>query len=599
MEEQTEQTEQSKQVEESEQIERPEEIELSEEIEQPEEIELSEEIEQPEQIELSEETERLEEIELPEQIEKIEEVDEQPSVENISVETKNTEVMSVDDEMNIGVDIPSPSFEEMIEEVLVAGESEVEVEVEAEAVSKVEGEKGFSLELNHFDQEEQEDRLWMARTGLNIDTLCGAIETVIFMSEKPISLIKIKNLIDEDLPLRVIHQSLTRLQEEYEQKHHGLRLVEVADGYQYRTKATFSKYVQDLFKVNQLVLSPTALEVLAIIAYKQPASKIEVDKIRGVDSGHIVRSLMDKRLVKVAGRSDEMGRPVLYGTTPEFLEVFNLANIDELPPEHELEDLVEDGIGKLGDIKTIVQSGDKERFVFDEIDELDDLAEAIKTISSDTDFTKSLKSEEKKKTNVSENGGGPSTPKKTAFELLEEYVQRKQIIDINKESLESELISTSVDPQVISDLTAGPFNCPEEEEEEEEFQMIDLDTGLPIEDEIEGEVEDVGPFASEETEEASTNLLDEVEAIELLKDSDEEAQELSRALDEAFENLTGEKLDDELEGELDLDTSSLNEQEDDLEKLSEQIVQQANELDLDLNFLQENEDNSTPSEKPE
>ncbi len=195
--------------------------------------------------------------------------------------------------------------------------------------------------------------LWQARTGLNSDTLCGAIETIIFMSDKPVSIQKIKALIDVAMPLKVIHEALQRLQAEYEQKHHGLRLLEVAEGYQYRTKATYSKYVQDIFKINSLVLSPTALEVLAILAYKQPCSKVEVDKIRGVDSGHIVRALMDKRLVRVVGRSDELGRPVLYGTTPEFLEVFNLPDLAALPPEHELDEMSRaSNVGKIADIKT-------------------------------------------------------------------------------------------------------------------------------------------------------------------------------------------------------------------------------------------------------
>ena len=128
----------------------------------------------------------------------------------------------------------------------------------------------FSLDLNFYDEKQQEDKLWQARTGLNSETLCGAIETLIFMSEKPIPLNKIKAQIDEDLPLRVVHESLNRLQEEYEAKHHGIRLIEVAEGYQFRTKPAYSRFVQDLFKVNSLVLSPTSLDVLAIVAYKQP-----------------------------------------------------------------------------------------------------------------------------------------------------------------------------------------------------------------------------------------------------------------------------------------------------------------------------------------
>ena len=256
----------------------------------------------------------------------------------------------------------------------------------------------FPIEMSSsYAEEVQEENLipnellWQARTGLNLDTLCGAIETIIFMSDRPVSITKIKSLIDEDMPLKVIHEALLRLQAEYEEKHHGIRLLEVAEGYQYRTKATYSKYVQDIFKVNSLVLSPTALEVLAIIAYKQPCSKVEVDKIRGVDSGHIVRALMDKRLVKVTGRSDELGRPVLYGTTPEFLEVFNLADLSQLPPEHELDEMSRaTNVGKIADIKTLVHDGDKAKFKFDEIEELDQLSEAIKNISSEEEKNAAL-----------------------------------------------------------------------------------------------------------------------------------------------------------------------------------------------------------------
>lgn len=429
------------------------------------------------------------------------------------------------------------------------------------------GQEMLEMELDYLDDEKQEDKLWQARTGLDFETLCGAIETVIFMSDKPVAINKIKALIDEDMPLRVIHESITRLQEEYESRHHGLRLVEVAEGYQFRTKATYSKYVQDLFKVNSLVLSPTALEVLAIIAYKQPVAKTEVDKIRGVDSGHIVRGLIDKRLVKVVGRSDEMGRPVLYGTTPEFLEVFNLANVDELPPEHELEEQIENNVGKISDIKTIVHDGDKERFVFDEIDELDDLAASIKEIAADTDFTSALKTQEKNKLQGKEEEG--ATPR-TAFDILEDYVSRQQIINVNNEAGGSEMMTTSADPRVISDLLAGPFNTPEEEEEED-FQMIDLETGLPIEEEDRDEGEVVGE--------------------DLLKENDEEAAELARALDEAFERLTG----DSLEGELGLREDNLDEKEDELFRKAEQISEEARDLDIDLDFLVDNQDLSDDS----
>jgi segregation and condensation protein B len=406
--------------------------------------------------------------------------------------------------------------------------------------------------------------LWEARTGLNADTLCGAIETIIFMSDRPISIVKIKSLIDDDIPLKIIHESLQRLQNEYEEKHHGIRLLEVAEGYQYRTKATYSKYVQDIFKINSLVLSPTALEVLAIIAYKQPVSKVEVDKIRGVDSGHIVRALIDKRLVKVSGRSEEVGRPVLYSTTPEFLEVFNLADISQLPPEHELDEMSKaSSVGKIADIKTLVHDGDKAKFKFDEIDELDQLSEAIKNISADTAFTASLKVEEKKRLNAE------GEVIKSAFDLLEEFVNKRVISEQNKKACESQLTTNVIDPKVISNLEAGPFNVPNLEEEE--FEMIDLDTGLSL-----SELEEI---------ERLQELLNQSENIDLNFDSEASSEEaLSKALDAAFLNLTGNDIstDDFNFGE------ELVQMGQEITDLTESMVAKANDLDLDLSFLNDN-----------
>ena len=420
--------------------------------------------------------------------------------------------------------------------------------------------------------------LWQAQTGLNSDSLYGAIETIIFMSDKPVSIQKIKALIDVDMPLKMVHIALQRLQAEYEQKHHGLRLLEVAEGYQYRTKATYSKYVQDIFKINSLVLSPTALEVLAIITYKQPCSKVEVDKIRGVDSGHIVRALMDKRLVRVAGRSEELGRPVLYGTTNEFLEVFNLPDLSALPPEHELDELSRvSTVGKIADIKSLVNDGDKARFKFDEIEELDMLSESIKNISAETDFTASLKVEEKKR--ITEDG----VAVKSAFDLLEEFVNKRLISEQNKMALASMLTTNVIDPKIVSDLEAGPFNVPHDDDDED-FQMIDLDTGLPVEydAEFDGELDEDGNYESGIDESEFDFIVD----LEFDKEESEE-ELLSKALDAAFENLTGENLGSKLSDEEFVFGGDLEEKSQELETLTMGMITKAQDLDLDLSFLKD------------
>ena len=401
----------------------------------------------------------------------------------------------------------------------------------------------FSFEVSHFDEKEQEDMLWMARTGLNENTLCGAIETIIFMSDRPISIQKVKAQIDTELPLRVVHESLIKLQAGYEEKFHGIRLVEVADGYQFRTKATYSKFVQNLFKINSLVLTPTALEVLAIIAYKQPVSKNDVEKIRGVDSSHIIRALMDKRLVKMAGRSDELGRPSLYATTEEFLEVFNLADISGLPPEYELEEMAnKNTVGTIADIKSVVFRSDAKKFNMDEFEELDQLSANIQMIASDTIFTSILKSEEKKKTD------GENNVRKSAFDILEDFVNRDSSLKQNIMAMNSDTLMSVVEPKVVDLNQEGVvFNAP----------VVD--------------------FEFEAMRAADIAEIEESEA----KDLQMEAQELEKALDLAFEQLTGVKLDNsEMDFEVDGEINNLD--------LSVDLaIMNAKDFDLDLSFLNE------------
>jgi segregation and condensation protein B len=401
----------------------------------------------------------------------------------------------------------------------------------------------FSFEVSHFEEKEQEDMLWMARTGLNADTLCGAIETIIFMSDRPISIQKVKAQIDSELPLRVVHESLIKLQAGYEEKFHGIRLVEVADGYQFRTKATYSKFVQTLFKMNSLVLTPSALEVLAIIAYKQPVSKNDVEKIRGVDSSHIIRALMDKRLVKMAGRSEELGRPSLFATTEEFLEVFNLNDLSGLPPEYELEEMAtKNTVGTIADIKSVVFRNDSKKFSMDEFEELDILSANIQQIASDTNFTSLLKSEEKKKLD------GETTIRKSAFDILEDFVNKDSSLRQNMMAINSETMMNIVDPKVVDLSQEGViFNAPEIDTEFEALRAKDL--------------------ADADATDAENLAL--------------EAQELEKALDFAFEQLTGEKLE---EGEMDFQVDG---EINNLDLSVGLAITKGKDFDLDLSFLNE------------
>ncbi len=328
--------------------------------------------------------------------------------------------------------------------------------------------------------------------------------------------------------------------------------------------------------------------MLAIIAYKQPCSKTEVDKIRGVDSSHIVRGLMDKRLVKVCGRSDEVGRPTQYGTTQEFLEVFNLPDISSLPAEHELEEMANaNEVGMISDIKNIC-FGNKEQFNFDEIEELDILSEEIKAISIETDFTKSLKTEEKAKLDTTREFS------RTAFEILEEFVQKKIVSDSNMLASDSGLFTAVTDPSVVNNLLSVDLNTPDLCDDD--FEMIDLETGEKI-------LED--------------NVA--VAAKDLIAAEDLEACALSAALDKAFSELTGESLVDELparlsedkqkelEGELGEDSQIIENIESiaqSLKNITQETVEKGKDLDIDLTFLNESplessdfDENSTSSDE--
>ena len=252
--------------------------------------------------------------------------------------------------------------------------------------------------------------------------MCGAIEAVLFMSDRPIGVAKIKNLLGRDIPLHVLHGAIERLQGEYDRGHHGIDLREVAQGYQFRTKETYAKFVRDLFKANSLVLSSSALEVLAIIAYKCPVPKTEIERIRGVDSSHIVRGLIEKKLVRVIGKSEGPGRPTLYATTKEFLETFNLASLSDLPPRHELEEMASEDIGSTSEIVKLATERRKEMMYHGgEIEEGDILEKTIKSVPSSTPFTRRLAALAKKKKDRDQSGEELS-----ALDVLEEYVGKKE-----------------------------------------------------------------------------------------------------------------------------------------------------------------------------
>ncbi len=156
------------------------------------------------------------------------------------------------------------------------------------------------------------------------------LESVLFVAGAPLRLETLIEILP-DLDPDAIRKGIEEIRIDCGGESRGIELVEVAGGYQFRTKPLWAEWVNRLKKVKAVKLSRSALETLAIIAYRQPVIRPEIEQIRGADSGWVLRTLMEKGLVKMMGRKDLPGRPMIYGTTKAFLEIFGLNTISELP----------------------------------------------------------------------------------------------------------------------------------------------------------------------------------------------------------------------------------------------------------------------------
>jgi len=214
-------------------------------------------------------------------------------------------------------------------------------------------------------------------------------EALILASSEPIPVARLAKLIPRCTPAKA-RALVDELNAEYLAQRRAFEICEVAGGYQMRTHTEFASYLRELQSARPLRLSNAALETLAIVAYRQPVTRAEVENVRGVDAGPVLRSLLERRLVKLAGHREVPGRPMLYATTKRFLEVFGLAQLEDLPTLRELEELVpvadETGeafaVDEAGDAPARRETGDAfaldadARFADDAGDEPDDGAPA-------------------------------------------------------------------------------------------------------------------------------------------------------------------------------------------------------------------------------
>jgi segregation and condensation protein B len=270
----------------------------------------------------------------------------------------------------------TPEIQEAIEGAELARDAELEAKDEARAallaamaaapgVERVDADADEALEAGAAnDGDEASDGEASAETPATMSParLASLVESLLFAAEKPLGLKDLRSLTRvRELPLLEAAVEAVRARHEG----HGIVLHEVAGGFQFRTASVNSAWVQQLIAGRPVRLSRAQLETLAIIAYRQPITRPEIDEIRGVDSGSTLKVLMDRDLIRVLGKKEEPGRPLIYGTTREFLEFFHLKDLRELPTLREFHELSEDS---LREVEQMDRSEARARKVAEEID---------------------------------------------------------------------------------------------------------------------------------------------------------------------------------------------------------------------------------------
>lgn len=165
------------------------------------------------------------------------------------------------------------------------------------------------------------------------------IEALLFVSAQPLTMDRIRSALPDATPAD-IRRALEELAEEYEARGGSFCLRQVAGGWQLRTRPVFAPWLKALIQTQPARLSAAALETLAVVAYHQPVLRAFIEHVRGVDCGGVLKALLDRNLIRVIGRDDKPGKPLLYGSTKRFLEVFDLKDLSELPSMQEIEEMV-------------------------------------------------------------------------------------------------------------------------------------------------------------------------------------------------------------------------------------------------------------------
>jgi segregation and condensation protein B len=280
------------------------------------------------QVKIEETNEPTDELPAAEEVDTARSDDVEQPTEPAEDDAKVAEADPADQEVTEVVDPQQDAGQEQPDEPLDEADTTDELEQSPEVTpEEYEGEP----EQSGDDDREVETAMGEEQA----PTIESVIEAVLFASDEPLTDSRIANIVETTG--KQVRQSIEELNQHYESNNHAFRIEQIAGGYQMLTLSSYNGWLKKMLRARgDTKLSPAAMETLAIIAYKQPIIRADIEAIRGVAVGEVIRSLMYKGLVKIVGRAEVLGRPMLYGTTKKFLEIFGLNSLKDLPKVEEL-----------------------------------------------------------------------------------------------------------------------------------------------------------------------------------------------------------------------------------------------------------------------
>ncbi len=441
----------------------------------------------------------------------------------------------------------------MAEEELEATADDLEVlearELEQKDPESVLEQIEFQVTDKEIIEDEKEEEIFVDQ-----EQLVSIIESLLFATDKPLSINSMAQVfVGTNIKKKQIRSAVEDLMGVYADVTRGVTLEEVSGGYQLRTKIDNANFLKRLNKVRPFRLSGPALEVMAIIAYKQPIIKSEVDQIRGVESGHLVRALMEKGLVCFCGKSELPGKPMQYGTSRKFLDIFGLRNLKELPSLAEIEELLPDGIGDEEDEEVLSDITDhlaeEAASTYSEgQEELEKIVDQINSIDTSTEFFEEEKRRQRDKrdrdraANLREAIDLGELVEDKDMKWLQRYEEKLAEIQAEKEAQES--AETEIQDPVlnIDGVEAVPMTSESlSEEESGETSGLEVEREANFTDEIqalsEESFQEKQLLPDDESEELSVVSIEEA----LFADSDTDADPEISTEDE--EETSDEELD--------------------------------------------------------